>query len=267
MFAIVSKIAFFFLRPSNLILFVLIGGIVLSATNWRRTGRAAIVVAGLCLLLAGLGPVGNLLFLPLEGRFPIAVDISRPPHGIVVLGGAVDTVVGERHGVVTLAEAGERITAAVDLAGRFSAAKIVLSGGKPALLPGELREADETVSLLVSLGVARDRIIVENESRNTWQNAVYSREAAKPGAGERWLLVTSAYHMPRAIGVFRRAGWASIEAYPVDFRSTGDFAPFPSVSKGLRYTDIAVREWIGLLAYRLTGRTDTLLPGPSTAAR
>lgn len=261
MFAIISKIAFFFLRPSNLILFVLLGGLLLGRSTWRRTGRVAVVAASLALLIAGLGPLGNLLFLPLEGRFA-AVSGGAPPSGIVVLGGAVDTVVGERHGVVTLAEAGERITAAVELARRYPAARIILSGGRPVLMPGKLREADETVALLTALGVSAERIVVENASRNTWQNAVYSRDVAKPAAGERWLLVTSAYHMPRAIGVFRRAGWPSIEAYPVDYRTTGDFAPFPSVSKGLRYTDIAVREWIGLIAYRLTGRTDALLPAP-----
>lgn len=262
MFAVISKIAFFFLRPSNLLLFLLLAGLVLALTRFRRFGRILVAMSAASMLAAGLGPVGNILFVPLESRFPQVTEFAESPTGIVVLGGAVDTVVGERHGVVTLAEAGERVTAAVALAHRFANAKILLSGGRPVLLPGKLREADETVELMVSLGIDRARIVVENESYNTWQNAVFSLKTAAPSEDEKWLLVTSAYHMPRAIGTFRKAGWKAIQAYPVDFRSTGDAALFPSVSKGLRYTDIAVREWIGLLAYRLTGRTATLIPGP-----
>ena len=263
MFLILSKVVFFFLRPSNFILFLLIGGLVLSLSRWRRFGRLLVVIAAILLLGTGLGPTGNLLFGPLETRFPMVSDFDAPPAGIVVLGGAVDTVISERHGVAVLAEAGERITEAVALARRYPAAKILLSGGRPAILPGELREADTTVELLESLGIARERLIVENNSANTWQNAVFSLKVVQPQPGETWILITSAYHMPRTMGVFRKAGWSGIRAYPVDFRTTGDAAPFTSVSKGLRYTDIAVREWIGLAAYYVTGRTDDLLPGPA----
>jgi uncharacterized SAM-binding protein YcdF (DUF218 family) len=76
--------------------------------------------------------------------------------------------------------------------------------------------------------------------------------------------VTSAYHMPRAMAAFRAAGFP-IEAYPVDWRTGGPIdalKPFPSVGDGLRRTDTAVREWVGLLAYRITGKTAELFPAP-----
>ncbi|MBB4301547.1 uncharacterized SAM-binding protein YcdF (DUF218 family) [Rhodobium orientis] len=262
MFLIIAKVAFFFLRPSNVILFLVLGGAVLLLVKWRRTGTTLVVVGALLMLACGLGPVGNMLFVPLESRFPRVTEVVTPPTGIVVLGGAVDTVRTERHGQVALAESAERVTAAAALARRFPEARIVLSGGQVAIFPGTVQEADAMVTLMASLGVHSRRPVLEDRSQNTWQNAVYSLDLAKPQPGERWLLVTSAFHMPRAIGVFRKAGWTGITAYPVDYRSTSDHLGFTSVSRGLRFTDIAVREWIGLVAYYLTGRTDSLLPGP-----
>ncbi len=264
MFLYLSKILFFFMRPSNALLFLFLFAAGALVAGWRRTGVAMVAIAALLMLVAGLGPVANLLFAPLEKRFPTPADVAAV-DGIVILGGALDTVISEAHEVPVLGQAAERVVAAAVLARRYSAARIVLSGGKPALFPGDLSEADATARLLVTLGVARGRIEEDNESRNTWQNAVYSLKVADPKPGERWLLVTSAYHMPRAVGAFRQAGWPAIIAYPVDYRGAGRFSLFPSVAKGLRYTDVAVREWIGLLAYRLSGRTDALFPAPDAA--
>ena len=92
---------------------------------------------------------------------------------------------------------------------------------------------------------------------------MFSRELVKPKPGERWLLVTSGYHMPRAIGVFRKAGF-SVEPYPVDWRTRGPedaLRPFPTLGDGLRRTDTAMREWVGLAIYWLTGRSSELFPG------
>jgi uncharacterized SAM-binding protein YcdF (DUF218 family) len=117
-----------------------------------------------------------------------------------------------------------------------------------------------------SLGIDRSRLIIERNSRNTLENAEFSKAIANPKRGERWLLVTSAFHMPRAVGLFRKAGFP-VEPYPVDWR-TGDKSDLASfamaATDGLLKTDIAVREWIGLIAYRLNGKTEDLLPGPSS---
>ena len=113
--------------------------------------------------------------------------------------------------------------------------------------------------------LARSRIVAESKSRNTVENAVFSKLLAMPQPNERWLLVTSAYHMPRAIGAFRHVGFA-VEAYPVDWRTRGwrDAAmPFDRLSAGLDRTDVAIHEWIGLIAYRLSGRSSTLFPAPA----
>jgi len=139
----------------------------------------------------------------------------------------------------------------------------VFSGGSGSLAAPADRDADAAGPLLLALGVDAARLTLEADSRNTSENAVAALAAAKPAPGETWLLVTSAFHMPRAVGCFRRAGW-SVTAYPVDFRA--DPGEWPSLFRtpARRFAELhlAVREAVGLVAYRLLGRTDALWPGP-----
>jgi len=264
MFFILSKVLGFFALPSNLLIAIGILGLILLATRFTRLASWLIVTSLVLIALAGLSPLGNALILPLEQRFP-PWDASRgPPDGIVVLGGAISPDVSAARGVVALDEAAERLTVTAELARRYPNARIVFAGGSNALVFPEGAEAAFAVRELEALGVAHDRITAEEQSRNTIENAVFSRLIANPKPGERWLLVTSAYHMPRAMAVFRAASFA-VEAYPVDWRTRGPIdaaRPFASLGDGLRRTDTAAHEWVGLLAYRLTGATSELFPRP-----
>jgi uncharacterized SAM-binding protein YcdF (DUF218 family) len=182
----------------------------------------------------------------------------------VALGGAISTEVAVARREAALNEAAERITAIMELARRYPATRIIFSGGDPSLASVGATEAQTAVELFERLGLASGRVLAEAKSRNTLENARFSKELAMPKPGERWLLVTSAYHMPRAMGVFRRVGFP-VEAYPVDWRTRGpeDFAIlFSNLSDGLSRTDTAVHEWIGLAVYWLIGRTSELFPGP-----
>jgi uncharacterized SAM-binding protein YcdF (DUF218 family) len=264
MFFTASKILGFFAIPSNLVTAFGLAGILLLPTRFFRVGRWLIVASLIVLAVLGYSPIGNLLIMPLEQRFP-PWDAGRgAPDGIVVLGGSISPDLSTTRNDVALNEAAERMTALVELARRYPHARIVFSGGSPALFFSEAPEAEFAVRLLQSLGIPRERILVEEQSRNTVENAVFSKLIAQPKPGERWLLVTSAYHMPRSMGVFRTADFA-VEAYPVDWRTRGTadaWRPFPTLSEGLRRTDTAVREWIGLAAYWLTGRSSELFPRP-----
>ena len=264
MFFILSKVLGLFAVPSNLMIGLGLLGVLLLATRLARIGRLLMVVSLIALALLGLSPLGNALIIPLEQRFPPWDDTRGAPDGIVVLGGAISPDVSAARNDVALNEAAERVTAAVALARRYPAARIVYSGGSGALIFSEGSEAVAAVRIFESLGIARDRIIAEEQSRNTVENAVFSLLLAMPQPGERWLLVTSGYHMPRAMGVFRQAGFP-VEAYPVDWRTRGTqdaLRPFPTVSEGLERSDTALHEWVGLLVYWLTGRTGALFPGP-----
>jgi uncharacterized SAM-binding protein YcdF (DUF218 family) len=151
-----------------------------------------------------------------------------------------------------------------ELARRYPVARIVFSGGSGRLIYEGATEAELAARLFASFGIAKERIVLEDQSRDTEENARFTKALLQPKPGERWLLVTSAHHMPRSIGVFRAAGFP-VEAYPVDYRTRGaiDVArPFATLGDGLRRTDTAAREWVGLLIYRATARTTELFPAP-----
>ncbi len=264
MFFVLSRIAGFFVLPSNLFISIGIVGLVLLCTRFRRLASWLVVTSVALTAIAGLSPLGNDLILPLEQRFPPWDPSQGPADGIVVLGGAITPDVSAARGIVALNEAAERITVTAELAHRYPDARIIYSGGSNSLLFDRIPEASFAVRELEALGVAHDRITAEEQSRNTIENAVFSRLIAQPKPGQHWILVTSAYHMPRAIAAFRAAGFP-VEPYPVDWRTRGPIdaaRPFLSVSDGLARTDAAVHEWVGLVAYRLTGKTNELFPSP-----
>ena len=264
MFFVLAKIFGFFALPSNVLVFLAILGILLIPTRFARAGRRLAVFALVLLAIAGWSPLGNALILPLEERFP-PWDASRgAPAGIICLGGAVDTVVSPVRGEVALNEAAERMTAIAELMRRYPQAHLVFSGGSGRLIYDSVTEAELAVRLFESFGIEKSRVILENKSRDTDENARFTKELVQPKADERWLIVTSAHHMPRAIGAFRAIGFP-VEAFPVDYRTRGAIdllRPFSPLSDGLRRTDTAMREWVGLVVYRVTGRTAELFPAP-----
>ena len=264
MFFVLSKILGFFANPSNLIISLGLVGVVMLLTPWRRAGFWLATVSMVVLAVLGLLPIGNALLLPLEDRFPAWQAEGAAPAGIVVLGGAITPDVSAARHEVALNEAAERLTAAAALARHYPEARIIYSGGSGALIYGEGNEAPLALALLESLGVAAERIALEDRSRNTIENAIFSKTIAQPKSGQRWLLVTSAYHMPRAVGAFRSAQFP-VEPYPVDWRTRGKedvFRLFATLGDGLRRTDTAVHEWVGLFAYWLTGKSSELFPRP-----
>lgn len=264
MFYFISKIVWFFLTPSNALLTLALVGVALAWTRFDTFGWRLTAGALVGLLAAGLLPFGNVLMYPLEERFPAFVDDGLPVAGVVVLGGTFDTEATNVHGQMALNETGERLVALGELARRYPEAKIVYAGGGSEFTPDTTPEATLVENTVGQLGIAPGRILYERKSLNTYQNALYAKEVAKPRAGERWLVVTSAFHMPRAMGVFRAVGF-EVRAYPVDYRTAGASSmlrPFAFLSEGLRRTDIAAKEWIGLGAYYASGRTGALFPGP-----
>jgi len=269
MFFYLAKGLWFLLQPSTLIALLIGYGAILIWTGWARWGRRFVTIGAILLLIAGLSPLGNALILPLEDRFPRA-DLDRPPAptGFIILGGAEDRLVGTARRAPTLNEAGERMVEAAILARRFPQAKIAFSGGDAGILYKSDNEAVGAETLLTAMGVPRGRLVLEANARDTYENAVFLKEQltkqGELGPGKRWLLITSAYHMPRAMGAFREARF-EVEPWPVDYRTRGtaDLArPFDKVSEGLRRVDVASREWVGLLAYWLRGRSDALFPAP-----
>jgi len=263
-FFVLSKTLGVIILPTNFLLLLGLLGALLLATRFRAFGRRLLVLSIVLLAICAFSPLGNLLMYPLESRFPQWDGASGAPDGIIILGGAIDADISVAHQAPVIRSAADRMVAGAALARKYPDARVILSGGSPNLISNDARESDYAAMVFHSLGIDRSRLIIERTSRNTLENAEFSRALAGPKPGERWLLVTSAFHMPRAVGLFRKAGFP-VEAYPVDWRTAGRSSLFwftTVAPDGLFKTDLAIREWIGLIAYRLTGRTDDLLPGP-----
>jgi len=263
-FFVLSKTLGVIVLPTNFLLLLGLIGALLLLTRFCALGRKCLVLSIVLLAISAFSPLGNLLLYPLESRFPPWDAASGAPDGIIILGGPIDADISVAHQAPVIRSAADRLVAGAALARKYTDARVIFSGGSPNLISNDAREADYAAMVLESLGVDHSRLILERTSRNTLENAEFSRALAKPRPGERWLLVTSAFHMPRAVGLFRKAGFP-VEPYPVDWRTAGrsGLLWFTNVAPdGLFKTDIAIREWIGLIAYRLTGKTDDLLPGP-----
>ncbi|MDP4003009.1 YdcF family protein [Methylobacterium sp. NEAU K] len=268
MFFPLSKVVYFLITPSNFFVFAALAGLgLLAATRLRRAGLGLAGLGVMGLALGGLSPLSEIVLLPLEQRFaPYPAD-APAPVGIIVLGGGIEAGLSEARDQVVVNDAGERPIYFADLARRFPEARLVFSGGS-GFVGGGTPEADIVSWQADALGLPRTRLILENRSRNTQENAAFSAALVHPKPGERWLLVTSAWHMPRAVGCFRQAGF-TIDAFPVDYRTRGwrDAARFNGfASDGLLQLDLATKEWIGLVVYRIAGYTSDWLPEPEPPA-
>lgn len=259
-----SKLFWFLVAPSNLLMLLGCLGFLLALVGGRRWGLRLLAVSVVGWAVLGLSPVSNYLLNPLEERFPIYRG-DTPVTGIILLGGAEMAEVGIARGVPAYANAGERAIAFGALARKYPDARLVFSGGNgKAFSDDGLSEARMTMIALPELGIAPERVEFEGNSRNTAENALFSKELLKPKPGERWLLVTSAFHMPRAVGCFRKVGFDVIP-YPVDFRTIGPDqlnVTFSRTAVGLDMADVSIKEWVGLVAYYLSGKTSALFPAP-----
>jgi len=260
---VLSKVLWGLLSPASLMFLALLG-----AGWWhrRRPGLSRALVAALLLLVVALGtlPLTHWAAAPLEQRFAAPAALEKV-DGIIVLGGALDLADTVDLRQPALNGAAERMTQAVALTRRYPEAKLLFSGGSGLVRNHSFNESQLARALFESLGVDPARARYEDRSRNTWENALYSKELADPQPGQTWLLVTSAWHMPRAVGCFRRAGWAVVP-YPVDYvGNDAGWLQFDA-STQLDLLTVVLHEWAGLLAYRAMGRTDALFPAPLPAS-
>jgi len=253
---IIGKLVWALLQPGNLLLLCLLAGVFLLLRG-RRRGELPVVLSAIGFLLLAVAPIGPAMMVVLEQRFP------RPPK-LPERIGAVDPRISLAYGETVFNGSVARVLAGVALARHHPEAKLALVGGEGELFPVGLAESRATTGFVLEEGIPAARIIIEDRSRSTHENAVFAKELIRPGTGQNWVLVTSAFHMPRAVAVFRAVDWPVIP-YPVDFKvdpRTGLRANF-NLLDGLDTSTIAGKEWAGLVGYRLRGWTEDLFPAPA----
>ena len=245
-------------QPSNSLFLLFALGAVLRFAGRRRIAAWLMSLSVAAFAAIMVLPVSNYLMLTLETRFP-APTLPGHVDGIITLGGPLNCHTTERWKRPQINGHAERLTEALTLSRRYPEATLLISGGH--YDPDDrIPEAHIARDLLVELGHPPDHMLLEDKSRTTWENGALSREVARPRPGQVWVLVTSAFHMPRAVGVFRKLGWQVIP-YPVDYLTDGTTSgPFVSVGYRLAQFDFVAREWMALIAYHLKGRTSALFP-------
>lgn len=259
-FFLLSKVIWVLIKPETMFGLLLFGTIV-AFMRKKTTIGLSIMVAELALFcLIAIVPIGEIFLAPLEDRIAAHRQASEPEY-IVVLGGAEEIEISVSRQTVSLNDAGERLLAVIELAHRYPDARIVVSGGSGSLKGASASSAELMAKALTAVGVSSERLLLERDSRNTAENGARTADLVGTGVSAPTLLVTSAFHMPRSLGVFCAVGWSNIAAYPVDYR-TGNIRDRLgwSFAANLEGLNIAVREWIGLIAYWVTGRTKALLP-------
>lgn len=261
-FFFAAKIFWLLARPLTLGLVVLALGTVLLWLGRRRAGTVLVTVTVAALVVAEFTTLSAGAVRALENRFPTVAADSVRPHGIIVLGGALASGgVAAARGQVGLNGSAERMTVAAGLMRRHPDAVLAFTGHSGALVPEGWSEAEQAARLFADLGLDPARLVFEDVSRNTWENGVLLKDLVDPQPGQQWLLVTSAFHMARAVGVFRRAGW-QVTPFPVDYRTPPDARCCLRSGGGLGDLGLALREAIGLVAYRASGRSAALWPSP-----
>lgn len=259
MYGLAAKLFWGMFAPANLIGVLGALGLLAAILRWRAIAVRLIGLSLLLLVCFGLLPLGQILIQPLENRFPLAAptDIARA-RGIIVLAGSENPDLTENRSQPALGEAASRLLAGIELAERFPKKPLIFTGG----VPNErgITQADVAAMVFEALGINTSRAIYEKASMNTYDSAVMTRALIKPHPKEPWILVTSAYHMPRSVAVFQAAGW-TVVPYPVDYRTREHGVDWSiNVAKRLRQSDLAVHEWIGLAVYNLLDRTEDLYP-------
>lgn len=259
---VLSKLFGLLSSPANLLFLLLALLCLLGFTRWKAWQRPLLLALVGGLAIIAFVPWQAILVQPLENRFPGPSSLPQRVDGVIVLGGALDPVVSAARDQVAANGAVERVNALIWLGRHYPKARLVFSGGSGSVTTPDKKEAPVARRYLNELGFDTDGLVFEDQSRNTRENAVYTKQLMAPKNGEVWLLVTSAMHMPRSMGAFAAVDWPVI-AYPVDYLTTGEGGGF-AFDLGSAFSSIGngLHEWLGLLYYRSRGWTNSLFPGP-----
>jgi uncharacterized SAM-binding protein YcdF (DUF218 family) len=261
LFFYLSKLFWLFIAQDSLLLFL---ALLVWLMWWRgkiHAAKTSLNALLIILLLLAFFPVGEWLLYPLENHFRTNPDLPQKIDGIMVLGGPESETRSEAWNQVELKDSAERLLAGMALARQHPEAKLVFTSGTGSLLHPQYRGADVGRKLFEQQGIDLSQVLLERNSRNTHENALFSKALLNPRPGETWVLVTTASHMPRSVGIFCQQDWPMIP-YPVDHHTWKGHLLRLDFNLALHLVDLglAVNEWVGLAAYRLTGKTTALMP-------
>lgn len=260
-FFFISKIIWLFVSPDSLLLILIILSLVLLYIGKHKQAKILLSTTSGLLIFIAFVPVGEWLLYPLESRFPVNPTLPEKIAGIIVLSGSEDALLSKVWNQIELGSAAERDLSFLSLARQYPKTKLIFTGGTGSLTRQQYKAADVAKKLFKQQGFDTSRIVFESESRNTYENVIYSKKLVKPTRNESWLLITTSWHMPRSVGIFCKSEWPVIP-YPVDHQTNKDnlFRIDFDLWNNLYILKTAIKEWLGLFAYYLSGKTTSILP-------
>lgn len=251
----ISKLAWFLVAPQNLLVLLLIIGTILLWKQRIKPAKRVFTFLSLIVLIIGLFPVGEWLLYPLESKYKVNPELEQV-DGIIVLSGSIDATRSAMWQQTVVNGSAERVLASLALVKKYPNAKLVYTGGSGKLTDQKHKAADAALELYKEHGLDTSKIIFEREARNTSENVIFTKKLVNPTKDEKWLLVTTAWHMPRSVAIFCKSEWPVIP-YPVDFRTKPEklLRISWSFSGHLSNLNIGVKEWLGRFAYSITGKS------------
>ena len=251
-----SKILWLILNPFNIFIFITLFSISLYFFNLRRVSLIIFLINFIFIAFISFIPIGSFLIYKIEKEHHSHIKIPEIVDGILILGGATDPLLFKEYDQMSLNDSAERLVESVMIIKKFEKAKVIFSGGSGVVNRPDLDHSQVAKSFYKTIGIETNKIIFEDESRNTYENIIYSKKIANPKINENWLLITSASHMKRALLIADKNNWKLIP-YPVDFKNIKNFKLIPNLEllKNLNSFQQGTHEWLGLISYYLMGRT------------
>jgi len=260
-FFYLSKIIWALISPDTLLLVFILATLFLLFLKKYQTATKLLTFVSIILIIIAVLPIGKWMLYPLETRFQTNPALPENIDGIIVLSGAEAAKLSSVWNQIELGGAVERSLYFLSLAKKYPKAKLVFIGGSGSIFQQDLKEADVAKKLYQQQGFDTNRIVFERKSRNTFESAINSTKLIKPVKNEKWVLITTAWHMPRSVSVFCKAGWPVIP-FPVDHSVNKDniFTMEFNLLGNLRTLKKGIKEWVGLFAYYATGKTTSIYP-------
>ena len=255
-----SKVLWLIINPFNILIFLFFLNILFL---FLKKNKLRIFLLSLLLILLvsfGIFPAGKYLIYKLEKNYHNSIILSDKVDGILILGGATNPFLSNEYNQIHLNGSAERLVESIKLIIKYSNAKIIFTGGSGFISDIKLDNAKIANKFFMQVGLDTDKIIFENKSRNTYENILFSKNIAKPKKNEKWLIITSASHMNRAVFVGEKIDWI-LTPYAVDFNQPKKIKFIPNINILNNFNEMqrGTYEWIGLVAYYLMGRTNRII--------
>ena len=260
-FFFISKLVWLFISPDSLLLLVILSILALFYFGKDVIAKRLLTITSILLLIIAFLPIGEWMLYPLESHFQTNPTLPEKVDGIIVLSGSEDAQLSKAWDQIEIRGAAERDLYFLALARQYVNAKLVFTGGSGSLNYQEYKASDIAKQLFEQQDFDTSKILFERESRNTYENVIFSKKLVNPALNEKWILITTSWHMPRSVGIFCKVGWPVIP-YPVDHQTNKDnlFRIDFNLLGNVAVLKTAVKEWLGLFAYYLTGKTIAFLP-------